>query len=1046
MTLDFQVRNSRYYGLTFLIVILAGLWWGAWQSLPVPSVSGPGVPLINEFLAANQAGITDQDGDHSDWIEIYNPSPRAINLAGWSLTDDPQEPDKWTFPNVTLGGHEYRLVFASGKNRKPTEPGSELHTSFRIDRDGEFLGLYDLSSSRFVDSSALSAGNRFPEQFQDVSYGCRRTRKSDAVDLPVCGYLSTPTPGQPNDKALLWAGLVAPVSLSHRRGFYSAAFMLELATSSPGATIHYTTDGSEPTEVHGTVYAGPIPITATTIIRAVAFKPDFRASSVDTHTYVFLDQVLMQPANPPGFRASWGAYEGSPVMADYEMDPEVVNDLCYSGALKQALRSIPTISIVTDMQSFQELYANPRQKGRAWERSASVEYWGDADDQQGFQINAGLRIQGELGRLEVIPKHAFRLFFRKEYGAAKLEYPLFPGSPVQEFDTLTLRSGVNRSYAGWPDSDQKPTAYTRDQWLRTSQIAMTGSGSHGIFVHLYLNGLYWGLYNVVERPDEPFMSSYYGGPKDDWQVISHGEALDHSSERFETLHRLAGNGQLEDPEQYAAIQEYLDIPHFVDYLILNWYAGNLDWAFNNWYAGVRRSSGQVRYFVWDGERIWYDGAEIYMGMDEYNGQPNLIKPLFEALLENPDFRITLADRLYKHLFNDGALTDANSKARWINMNNVIQQAIIGESARWGDTREDTPITQEDWFRARDDVLVQMEGNAAKLISLARQAGYYPPVDPPVFAPLNGESVTRFELTMSTPSSQEGIIYYTTDGSDPRQKGTGAVSPNAHRYAGPLVLTSTTQVKARVFSKAASSPWVGQAWSALNEAILGIGNEMSSPLRITEIMYNPVGGDDYEFIELKNVGNVDLNLANASFEGIAFTFPPMAAPLAPGEFTVLVRNPAAFAERYPAVAIGGVYDRSLSNGGERTALETAGGRTLVHVRYDDGNGWPRSPDGRGHSLMLVDLAGDPDNPKSWRASTTPNGSPGTDCSSERAHQDHAHSLFFGLADDAGVVVPVTRMLIRKIVSNGSPNPRSLLPSVSHCPRPEAPGRPVNSEPA
>ena len=970
------MRNSTYYRLIFSIVILAGLGWGVRQSHLVSLVSSPGVPLINEFLAANQAGITDQDGDHSDWIEIYNPSQHAINLAGWSLTDDPQEPDKWTFPGVTLEGGKCLLVFASGKNRKPTHPDSELHTNFRLDRDGEFLGLYSISRDCFVDTPALSDGNKFPEQFQDVSYGCRRNQESDAVALWLCGYLSTPTPGQPNAEALLWTGLVAPVSFDHERGFYSAAFMLELATLTPGATIRYTTDGSEPTQARGTVYVAPIQIATTTIIRAAAFKPGFRASSVDTHTYVFLDQVLMQPANPPGFRATWGAYEGSPVIADYEMDPEVVNDPRYGSALKKALRSIPTISIVTDMQSFHELYANPRQKGRDWERPASVEFFA-SDDQRGFQINAGLRIQGELGRLEVIPKHAFRLFFRDEYGATKLEYPLFPDSPVQIFDTLTLRSGVNRSYAGWPDSDQKPTAYTRDQWLRDSQIAMTGSGSHGIFVHFYLNGLYWGLYNVVERPDGSFMSSYYGGPKDEWETISHSEALDPPSGRFATLHRLAGEGQLGDPEKYAAIQAYLDIPHFVDYFVLNWYAGNLDWAFNNWYAGVRRSSGQVRYFCWDGERTWYDGAEIYMGMNEYNGQPNLIKPLFEALLENPDFRITLADRLYKHFFNDGALTDANSKARWININNVIEQAIIGESARWGDTREDTPITQEDWFKAKDDVLVQMEGNAAKLISLARQAGYYPPVDPPVFAPQNGEIVTSLELAMNIPSFQKGIIYYTTDGSDPRQKGTGIVSANAHRYTDPLVLTFTTQVKARVFSEAASPPWAGQAWSALNEEIFVIGDEMSSSLRITEIMYNPVGGDDYEFIELKNVGNVDLNLANASFEGIAFTFPPMTAPLAPGESIVLVRNPVAFAQRYPAVDIGGVYDGRFSNGGERIALVTREGRTLVQVRYDDDSGWPRGPDGRGYSLTLVDPDGDPDNPASWRASIIPNGSPGTD---------------------------------------------------------------------
>jgi hypothetical protein len=815
--------------LLFLLVILAGLWLSVWQVFPGTSGRNAGAPIINEFLAANQAGMTDQDGDHSDWIEIYNPGQYAVDLANFSLTDDPKQPDKWVFPAVTLGSHEYVLVFASGKDRKPAQPVSELHTNFRLSRKGEFLGLYSILKGQFVSTPTWSDGNEFPQQFQDVSYGRHRNQENDSVAQSAYGYLATPTPGQPNDGTLLWAGLVAPVSFSQERGLYQAPFALELTTATPGATIRYTTDGGDPTDAHGTVYTGPITVTTTTLIRAIAFKPGFRPSSVDTHTYIFITQVLAQQ-DPPSFRKTWGAYKGSPVMADYEMDPQVVNDPRYRDAIKEALQSIPTLSIVTDMQSLHDLYANPRQKGMAWERLVSVEYFNAPDPQRGFQIDAGLRVQGELGRLEIIPKHAFRLFFRSEYGAGKLEYPLFPNSPVSEFDTLTLRSGVNRSYAGWPESDQKPTTYTRDEWLRTSQIVMSGTGSHGIFVHLYLNGLYWGLYNVVERPDESFMSSYFGGPKDDWQAISHAETLSNSSDRFKTLHRLAGEGQLEDPARYAAIKTYLDIPHFVDYLILNWYAGNLDWTFNNWYAGVQSSSGQVRYFVWDGERTWYEGAEIYMELDEYEGQPNLIKPLFEALLENPDFRMELADRLYKHLFNDGALGDANSQARWTSINNVIEQAIIGESARWGDTREDTPITQEDWFKARDDVLAQMEGNAAKLIALTRRAGYYPTIDPPAFNQRGGKVVSGFKLTMSVPSLQAGTIYYTTDGSDPRCQVTGAISSKANRYIGPLVLTATTHVKARAFNghplTSNGTFASGQAWSALNEAVFSIDDETS----------------------------------------------------------------------------------------------------------------------------------------------------------------------------------------------------------------------------
>jgi hypothetical protein len=980
-----QTHNFARARKFFWLIIVAALLLNGQQLLSTTVDEDPGDLIINEFVAENHSGLVDEDGDYSDWIEIYNPGRRAVNLAGWSLTDNPAQPEKWTFPDLGLGSHEYLLVFASGKDRKSTLSGAELHTNFKLNQEGEFLGLYNVFYDRFVDiASPLphsspplggtegggAAGQEFPPQLRDVAYGRYSPPSDDAAGELAFGYLANPTPGQPNDEASLWLDLVTPVHFSWERGFCDTPFTLELATTTPEATIRYTTDGSEPTETYGTIYTGPLTIDTTTLLRAAAFKPNFRSSPIDTHTYIFLDDVLTQPKDPPGFPRTWGAYQGSPVIADYEMDPEVVNDPRYRDIVEEALKSIPTISIVTDRQSFYDLYANPKRRGRAWERPVSVELIDPQGEQPGFQINAGLRMQGELGRSAFMPKHAFRLFFRGDYGVSKLEYPLFPDSPVEEFDTLVLRSGVNRSYAGFPErkQDLKATTYTRDEWLRASQIAMSGSGSHGSFVHLYLNGLYWGLYNVVERPDDAFMASYFGGAKDDWQFISHQETLSNSSDRFKTLHKLADDGQLEDPEKYAAIASYLDIPHFIDYLILNWYAGNLDWGFNNWYAGVQNTSGPVRYFVWDGERIWYEGADIYMDLDEYNDRPNLVKPLFEALLKNPDFKLALADRMYKHLFNDGALAEANAQARWLSINKTIERAIIGESARWGDTRYDKPLTQADWFEARDDVWAQMAGNAAKLIALAREAGYYPDLDPPLFNRHGGQIVPGFSLSMALPSPEGGTIYYTTDGSDPRLQVTGTVAPTANIYRAPLVLTATTDIKARVLK--------GDTWSALNEAVFRADEQANGHLQITEIMYHPLGGDDYEFIELKNTGNADLDLANIAFEGIHFKFPASLTPLSPGELIVLVKNPAAFARRYPDVPIGGVYEGQLSNKGEKISLKDANGQVITSLEYDDEHGWPVSPDGQGDSLVLINPQ-DSHHPQSWRASANLHGSPGVD---------------------------------------------------------------------
>ncbi len=785
-------------------------------------------PVINEFVAANHQSLIDEDGDSPDWIEIYNPGSEAIHLAGWALTDDPHQPQKWSFPDISLAGRTYLIVFASGKDRKSSEPGSALHTNFKLDHNGEYLGLYHAAANRFSDIA--SASNRypvqinqyvpFPKQWTDIAYG-RYTHLSDrAADTHAYGYLTQPTPGEPNDETSIHRGFVDEVNFSAERGYYNAPFTLHLSSVTPGVTIRYTTDGSQPSDTQGVVYTAPITISTTTIVRAGAFKPDFLSAAPETHTYIFMDDVLTQSNTPSGFPKTWGGYQGVPVQADYEIDPEIVSDPRYKDVIRDALTAIPTLAIATEPHNFYELYANPMRRGRAWERPASVELFDPNDQQAGFQLNAGLRIQGKLGRLETMPKHSFRLFFRRQYGAAKLTYPLFPDSPVTEFETLILRGGVNKSYAGWVESDYAWATYTRDEWLRASQIAMSGSGAHGTFVHLYLNGFYWGLYNIVERPDADFMAAYFGGDAADWDSINHSETVSTSSERYHALHEMARAGQLDDPEKYAAIQSYLDIPHFIDYMILNWYSGNIDWGVNNWYAGVQNPGGQIRYYVWDGERTWFEGAEILMEEgDEYEGQPDWVTPLFNRLFENPDFRVMVADRVYKHLFNDGPLTPTNAQARWLNLAAGVEQAVIAESARWGDTREESPLTQEDWFEARDDVFNQMTDNATQFIRLAREQDYYPLLDPPIFKqPDNqpdGQLAAGITLTMTHPITQQGIIYYTTDGSDPRLAVSGQVAPTAKVYTHPLTLTSPTRIRARTFSDGEPAT----VWSALNEVVI-----------------------------------------------------------------------------------------------------------------------------------------------------------------------------------------------------------------------------------
>ena len=929
-----------------------------------------GAVIISEFGAAG-GGPTDEYGDTPDWIELHNRTLTAVNLRDWMMSDDPAQPDKWRFGDVVIEPGAYMIVFASGRDQDELDENELfLHTSFRLNSDGSFLALYPPTSRQFVDGTVYE----YPAQSPMTSYALVQ----EGAGRWSPRYLAHPTPGAVNDTSVVWVGMLPPVAVSVPHGFYDAPITVALSSTVAGAAIVYTTDGSTPGAAHGTAYTQPITLAQTTPLRAVALLPNYAPSPVVTQSYIFLENVAQQAADPAGWPQTWGVHSltrgphvaGTPVEADYAMDARITGDPTARAKLEAGLREIPTLSLVTDMANL-DIHATPQARGRDFERPVSIEWIDPNGSDGGFQVNAGIRIQGNAGRLEYMPKHSFRLFFRQSYGAAKLVYPLFENSHIAEFETLTLRGGVNRSFAGdYVDEAanldlREKTTYLRDEWARASQIAMSGAGSHGRFVHLYINGLYWGLYNIVERPDSAFAASYMGGDEEEWASFNHGGAVSGTPDRFNVLLDLARAGGLEAPEKYATFLEFLDPAQFSDYVILNWYGGNQDWPETNWYASVQNPAGRNNFWVWDAEAILDEGAQIRLGDEPDAGAPypNVIKLLFNAAWANPDFRLTFADRLYGNLVS-GALSDAAAIARWRTLQGQIENAIVAESARWGDVRYEQPITYADWQAANNDVLRQIEGNADKLLALARAEGYYPTLDPPTISPVGAEFAGEQTVTLGAPA---GTIYFTTDGSDPRLAGSGEIAPTAHVYETPVVMTTTTVLKARL--------WVEGEWSALHEATFAERSE-SAQVVISEILYNPYWDENMEFLEVANVGNTAADLSGAYFVGVDFRFGD-GARLLPGQRVVLIRSLRNFRERYPEAEVYGQYGGKLSDKGETIALYRPNGELWLQVTYDDNYGWPLSADGAGDSLVLIDPAGDMDSAHNWRASKTLYGTPGTE---------------------------------------------------------------------
>lgn len=713
--------------------------------------------VINEFMASNSSSHRDPQGQYDDWIEIYNDGDYQIDLGGMYLTDDFNEPKLWRIPDsypaqTTIAPHGYLVIWAD----KDTSDGP-LHADFELRAEGEQIGLID-AVGNLIDSIVFGA------QTANTSLG----RYPDSTNN--WRSFSTPTPEAENDSAYL--GMVADTKFNPDRGFFVEPLYIEITSATEGATVVYTLNGSEPSATYGEIYDSPIRIETTTIVRAMAFKPGWLQTNVDTHSYIFLEDVIHQPADIPGYPHPWTWLGGSKyAYHDYEMDPEVVSDPAYNGMIIDSLMAIPTLSIATNRENLDTFYWG------SGESVASMELIYPGESQKNVQAECGVQPHSH-NRM----KRSLRLNFRASYGDAQLESDIFRDAPLNgdtaadTFNKIILRGGNNRSWARiW---NPERTTYTMDQWYRDTQISMSGIGSHGTFVHLYINGLYWGLYNAVERPDASFVASYMGGQDEDWYSVSHGGSHGGDASRWNYLKNTLVNKNIADQANYTEIQQYLDIEKYIDYVILTWFVGMTDWPGNNWWGANRNDvPGPFTYFGWDAEWSWlttrgHNNGWVHPDFRSSKSGGRTIAAIWHCLRYNNDFMMLFEDRVYKHLFNDGVLTDQNCIARYLTLNDFIRDAVVAESARWGDTCEGvghpTRTRDIDWIFAENEMLGPsfMADNAARFISALKSEGYYPDIAPPSFSPHGGQVTDDFELEITNPNSS-GAIYYTLDGSDPR---------------------------------------------------------------------------------------------------------------------------------------------------------------------------------------------------------------------------------------------------------------------------------------
>lgn len=707
-----------------------------------PLAYGQGSPIISEFMASNEETLVLANGESPDWIELHNPGAASVDLAGWSLSDNSGSLDKWTFPAgaaIPVGGH--LLVYASGQDLR--NPEEELHTNFNLSQDGEFLALIDPQG----EITQLAFSPAFPEQFTDISFGVPQDQTEPA-------YFSTPTPGEANNDSVL--GFVKDTSFSHKRGFFEEPFQLEVTTVTPGASIFYTTDGSDPGPTSSSVDA-PDPdtppilsleISTTTIVRAYAAKSGFQDTNIDTQSYFFLDEVI-----------------NNPVMAT-----SVTEHPVWGPQMRDTLLEIPTISLVTQEVIPTTPIMSPP------EIPVSIEMI-FPNGRDGFQLDAGVERFG--GQFTVYDKNALRVSFKEIYGKKKLKFDLFSDTPyggdsaVESFDQILLRNGSHDSLFATNYAHSRGV-YFRNRYFLDRQLEAGHLSMRGKFVHVYLNGTYYGQHHLMERPNADFMATHLGGEEEEYDIMKGRSGIFVSQGEGTAWNYLNSN-----KSNYKIVKDYMNIDSYIDYMLLNFYGGNEhDWyPQHNWVAGRKREDGgKFNFFMWDNDFLIRRGGNSSSGSTANttdNGGPG---NMWSALIQLPEFKIRVADRVQKHFYGEGMLTTERVQSDVTELAKRISRTIIPESARWGTKAPQlyTPASYQSYVNWIVDVNAESRTNV--VLGQMRSAGFLPNTAAPQFSQNGGEIPADFPLLVT---HADGDLYYTTDGSDPRLEG-GEINPTAQR--------------------------------------------------------------------------------------------------------------------------------------------------------------------------------------------------------------------------------------------------------------------------
>lgn len=960
---------------------------GVSETITVHVVESVSPPFINEFSAAQSrdGALLDLDGDPSDWIELYNPNPFAVDFGGYGLVDDPFAAPEVLPEGTVVAAGGYLIVFASGKAPVP----GELRISFGLASEGDYLALRGRDGFTVLQEFAPG----YPPQQEDVSYGWTGA---------TFDYFTGPTPGAINDTPP--GPLAGEVEFVTPPQTFTASLSVSLATTEPEGVIRYTTDGGLPDE-NSSVFSGPIVLTRSSMVRARVYAPGKAPGKIKAAGYFQLETAARRvSSNLPIIVID--NFSGGAVPNNVDLQPAFLK-LFEPDPLtgRTSLSDLPTKSNRMGIKRRGSSTLNdPKGNYR-------IEFWrDDSEEDRGVNLlglsdhdewilfapyrfdRSLLRIPFIHGLSNDIGTYASRSRFVEVYLNTDGEVTTGDYQGVYVLQERISRDGERVDVEPLDPWDLAGSAVTGGYILSIDRLDPGDRGFRSALGHPFdpPNGSPQPWFTYVYPKEQnilPAQAAYIRGYIDDLEAALYGP-------------------DFRDPE--LGYRVWLDVPQSIDHHLLTTFTKDPDGLRLSTYLHKPRNGKLAFGPIWDFDRTMGNDSDGRSADPQgWNPAPERAEffdyDYWGRLFDDPDFFQEWIDRWQE--VRRGPFANQALLERLDDLAAEVSEAQVRNAARWPEVAPNGgAFSSLGGWPGEVEHLKEWVKRRAEWIDTQFVS---PPQLQESSLVMRGESVS-----MSAP---EGTLYFTVDGSDPRLPG-GAVSPLARASFGDFTVNETTMVTVRARR---NGEWSG---SRASTYVVGVPASASN-LVVSEIMYHPgpptvaeveagfADESDFEYLEVQNISDVPVVLDGATFSGV-FDLRVAGTTIEAGGVALFVRHAAAFAFRYgPGLPVAGVYGdptspdggQRLSNGGERFLLTALDGSVIRDFRYEDDEsaGWPQAPDGAGASLVLKAPLTLPDHSlaQSWRSSFEGQGTPGQ--ATDTSYHEWAGARFDAgqLADEA-----------------------------------------------